>query len=629
MSNYKAVFRRGLKSSLPTLPIGNFAYTTDTKELYVGSESGNVKIGGATNTDLFIDDFTTNLNGLDESVKNQILGFDLLAQNSNHNGFINRVDSTISYNPSTRSFNISGTFYYYNNSKRYNKINVSETVTHSNITGNYFVYYIDDVLTITSAVWNYKDHTPIALITYNAATATNYWIGPSGFATEERHGIVMDWATHELFHENIGTIIENNSFFLSGYTEGSGTGGLTDVTFGITQGIIGDEDIHLILPELIDNNGIGNVYPIFYRTGNQEEWRWHINNIPILTRNNYILRNNFNNGIWEFKEVIQNSYYVNMYLCAIPSITSQFRYILIMGQNEVASLDSSNMESMSDLNLNGIPFEEIAPIYKITFKTGSSYSTDTGKARIDKITRIVGNKISITTSLDSNTLSGIHLMWGEIYGGSWDTIPYVHSNGMIGVGKGIDFHNIENDPDDYSVRLTTGDTTTDMFINITGKIWHSDNDDDLIKRDGSVVFTDKVESQKVIITPEGGLAVKMTNRTGSSSVKGTIVSCSTSYDNAFKIATNLELTVIGIVYSSGVADGSECWVVINGIAEVLMKDSTASDRSYLVMVSSTNGRSDSINPATLLLDNTKILGHFIENKTGGTNVLAKAVIHLN
>ena len=43
----KIQLKRGLKSKLPTLSSGEPAYTTDTRELYVGTGSGNVNMGGS------------------------------------------------------------------------------------------------------------------------------------------------------------------------------------------------------------------------------------------------------------------------------------------------------------------------------------------------------------------------------------------------------------------------------------------------------------------------------------------------------------------------------------------------------------------------------------------------------
>lgn len=43
----KIQLKRGLKSKLPTLSAGEPAYTTDTRELYIGTGSGNVSMGGS------------------------------------------------------------------------------------------------------------------------------------------------------------------------------------------------------------------------------------------------------------------------------------------------------------------------------------------------------------------------------------------------------------------------------------------------------------------------------------------------------------------------------------------------------------------------------------------------------
>ena len=61
----KIQVKRGLKASLPTLSIGEYGFCTDTKELYIGSSTGNVKIAISTdldskiNTSNIVNDLTT------------------------------------------------------------------------------------------------------------------------------------------------------------------------------------------------------------------------------------------------------------------------------------------------------------------------------------------------------------------------------------------------------------------------------------------------------------------------------------------------------------------------------------------------------------------------------------------
>lgn len=132
-----------------------------------------------------------------------------------------------------------------------------------------------------------------------------------------------------------------------------------------------------------------------------------------------------------------------------------------------------------------------------------------------------------------------------------------------------------------------------------------------------------------MITPEGGLACRLTNRTGAPSVKGLVLVASTTYDRAVNIAPAGAVSPIGVFYESGVADGAQAWVVVGGIADVLIKDGTTATRAYWVQTSDVAGRADITladpNPAT----HWDEMGHCIESKALGVNVLARIVMHFN
>jgi hypothetical protein len=139
------------------------------------------------------------------------------------------------------------------------------------------------------------------------------------------------------------------------------------------------------------------------------------------------------------------------------------------------------------------------------------------------------------------------------------------------------------------------------------------------------------EFPKVKMTDEGGIAIKLTNKTGSNSVAGEIVQPDPSVDNAFEIAPTDGINPIGVVYEDGIADGSECWVVIAGIADILIEDGTAATRGNFVRTGSTTaGRADmaSGSPASQAVHFQEV-GHCIESKGSGTDVKAKAMIHFN
>lgn len=77
---------------------------------------------------------------------------------------------------------------------------------------------------------------------------------------------------------------------------------------------------------------------------------------------------------------------------------------------------------------------------------------------------------------------------------------------------------------------------------------------------------------KVKLTAEGGLAVQLTNESGAPTVKGQIVSSKGTVARAFDLTAVDANHVLGVVYESGIEDAAECWVVVAGIAQVLMKN---------------------------------------------------------
>jgi hypothetical protein len=152
----------------------------------------------------------------------------------------------------------------------------------------------------------------------------------------------------------------------------------------------------------------------------------------------------------------------------------------------------------------------------------------------------------------------------------------------------------------------------------------TDNGTDKLQVNGSI------SAIKIKMTDEGGYCVKMTNKTGAASVKGTVVSASDTTDNAFKVNQIDGDMPIGIVYENGVADGSECWVVVAGIAEVLLVNNVSSTRSYIAYSSATvAGRIDTAASAPAANLHFRENGHTLESKTAGTNVLCKCSVHFN
>jgi hypothetical protein len=140
----------------------------------------------------------------------------------------------------------------------------------------------------------------------------------------------------------------------------------------------------------------------------------------------------------------------------------------------------------------------------------------------------------------------------------------------------------------------------------------------------AIVFVPKIR-----LTDEGGFAVHMTNKTGAVTVKGEIVSVSTAYDNAAMLGPANGDMPIGVFYESGIADGSEVWVVVSGIADVMMKNTVAPVHGYVAFLSDTAGRADCSSGLPSAAQHFREMGHLMESKTGGTSVLSKIVLHFN
>ena len=139
------------------------------------------------------------------------------------------------------------------------------------------------------------------------------------------------------------------------------------------------------------------------------------------------------------------------------------------------------------------------------------------------------------------------------------------------------------------------------------------------------------------LTPEGGVAVKMTNKTGGASVKGEVVTVysSTSIDKAVsKIVVDIPAP-IGAFYESGVADGSEVWVVISGIADVYFVGNTTRGHLARGFLTADGGSyvlgqalSEAVPSSPFASDKHFYeIGHVLESRTGAG--LSKCVLHFN
>ena len=148
---------------------------------------------------------------------------------------------------------------------------------------------------------------------------------------------------------------------------------------------------------------------------------------------------------------------------------------------------------------------------------------------------------------------------------------------------------------------------------------------------------DKMRIGYDTVTGERGTQIRLTNKTGAASVKGTVLDQDDTVVQAGKIIPAGAPDPIAIVYEAGVADGSEMWCWVPGsLCRVLIEDATAATVGYWVKVSDTQaGRADATNASppggtiNALEDHLSELGHAAESESAGTDVLLLIHFHVN
>lgn len=139
---------------------------------------------------------------------------------------------------------------------------------------------------------------------------------------------------------------------------------------------------------------------------------------------------------------------------------------------------------------------------------------------------------------------------------------------------------------------------------------------------------------KTKITPEGGIAIKLVNRTSGDTIKGRLVKPSDSYDGSIEYTAVGAPDIIGVLYEDSIANGSECWVITDGIADVYYP--AAVTRGYFARncVSGDTGSGVGIAIGEALPSSPfatdkhfQEIGHILE--TTDSAGLAKTVIHFN
>ena len=345
-------------------------------------------------------------------------------------GFINRTDSIISFNDSTRTFTIqpavaSGQYDIYVKGIKVAKTGV-ETVVIGTGTALNFLHFSTTApyqLQTKTTFFDFVDDVPIAYIHWNSS------INQSTFFGEERHGIRMDTATHKWIHNTFGMQYINGLSI--GYSGLQLNGSLdSHAQISLSDGVLYQEDIII---NVTDDNGSNSAtefvqplnpiayIPVYYHSGTTGQWV-RDSGIPFPLKYNgtrpfYNLYDPGPPANWTVVNVDDNKYFA-MWLVATNDINDPI--LAIMGQTQHSSLGSAeNNNIWSDINLTNIPVFEFKPLYRLIFRADNAY-TNTPKATLQSVLDLRASVITTVQGVTQND-------HGSLFGlGDDDHNQYVH-----------------------------------------------------------------------------------------------------------------------------------------------------------------------------------------------------------
>ena len=289
-------------------------------------------------------------------------------------GFPNRTDSQISFNSGLSTFTIQPTgasFDFYYNGTKFTKA-APDSIVLSTANGLHYIYYNSSgVLSELTTPWDLSQVVPVATVYWNNNITT-------GYLSEERHGLVMPWATHEYLHNAIHTR----------FVSGLGLSGVTlndqnDVQFGVANGQIADEDINIsIVHSAAPTNPFEQILaepcqiPVWYRDGAGGVWRKKAATThPVaygFGGTNRVSWNQEIAGTWSEVAATANNYHVNYFMIATNNPSEPI--IMVMGQAEYGTQALAEAAlNPASLDLNGLATNEWKPLYGFVFRTNQTW----------------------------------------------------------------------------------------------------------------------------------------------------------------------------------------------------------------------------------------------------------------
>ena len=309
----------------------------------------------------------------------------LLAMNE-PTGFATRTTSQLAFNDATRTFTISAVDNEFSFWLHANEVTrESESVQLPNVSGLYFIYfdYPDNELKYTTLPSSelFLEKALVSIVYWKSETQSHVYFA------DERHGMVMDGATHQHMHLSLGAQYRKGLGLYNFIADGTGNLN-THAQFACDSGQIADEDIIIDIIDGQDQTlSMALNAPVYYRYGNTtNNWcKTPISQFPLIlggespyytgTRPAY---NHQLDGVWLLDEV-PNNQFVLVHLAATNDIENPV--VAILGQTYNTKSAARTGANTEFALMTGLPFAEFVKLGSVIYQTSDTY-TNIPKARV-------------------------------------------------------------------------------------------------------------------------------------------------------------------------------------------------------------------------------------------------------
>lgn len=259
-------------------------------------------------------------------------------------------------------------------------VDLSTLIT-ANGHGTYFIYFdLDGTLTANATGFSFSNGT--------AHVAQVYWdnTNSKGFVLDERHGCVMDWATHNYLHHTRGGQYDTGLAITYPTNDGD------DGSLNLTAGDIHDEDIE-------HNIDAHTTCATFYRL-DSTNFTWD-------TADSSVYKTTAGNIAYDNAgtvTAVDLNKFVCYYVIATNSDGANNDVISIMGQAQHTLQSDAEEEQINDLTISELPNNEFVVLYKIIYQRQAG-----GTVRIETfdLRYLASEGIASFTANDHGLLAGL------------------------------------------------------------------------------------------------------------------------------------------------------------------------------------------------------------------------------